>query len=176
MYDITDDFEYLENCSYFYKNVNKLFKLESSSGEILSKSSRSNKPSITVLQENVENVEISSIEEVPIIHSIFKEAATNTKSEASTTKSEASTEPETEPLKLTKQNIELLYEDKIDASNSNDDEDDESNSLKAIVLRVHLIQMVMKAMTIQDRVQILNQARNQAQNQAQNQMKKKVCL
>lgn len=96
--DITDDFDYLEESSYFYKNQGKKFTLESNNDAIMSKSSRSNKPTLSMSKDVVENLEISLVDDLKEQHSIFKvpEADDNT---------------EKIQLECTKDNLELLYQD-----------------------------------------------------------------
>ncbi len=99
--DITDDYEYLEESSYFYKNQGIKFKLEGGNGvDIVSNSSRTNKPQLNMSDDSVNDIEISNLDELSEIHSIFDSSQENI-------------------LEFTKNNLELLYHDKDNFSKTN---------------------------------------------------------
>ena len=118
--DITDDFDYLEESSYFYKNQGKKFSLENSNGAITSKSSRSNKPTISMSNDVIHSPELSIIEDLTDMHSIFKTPNDNNTKDDDKNDDDKNdddndndkNEDAIEPLELTESNLELLYQDK----------------------------------------------------------------
>ena len=128
-YNIFDDFDYLNNSSFFHQNMDKLFKIENNRGDIFSGNSRNRRKKIKITDEKP-NIEC---EEVPddLFGDIFKtpnKEKSNDLKILLTFKDTSKNEIEHKKLSKTQDSSSTCSSRSSYTDSSDDEEDDETNS------------------------------------------------